>query len=134
MLQGKSPLATRRWSSGRWRAAPNANTVLRAVPVRSAGETAYRIREFRLRFFAASTIFQPSPEASPAFVQGIGTWSRWREMLAWLRASRRLPDLAMIPSPPRLLMNHGFSVALRRRCLRHQPEAPVQFDMIWPLP
>lgn len=36
--------------------------MLLAVPVRTTGELPYRIREIRLRFFAADTMFQPTPE------------------------------------------------------------------------
>ena len=38
-----------------------------AVPVRTVGEQSYRIREFRLRFFSSSTMYQPSREV-PAFM------------------------------------------------------------------
>ena len=33
-----------------------------AVPVRTVGEQAYRIRELRVRFFRADMMFKPSPE------------------------------------------------------------------------
>ena len=36
--------------------------VTHAVPVRTVGEQAYRIRELRVRFFKADMMFKPSPE------------------------------------------------------------------------
>ena len=36
-----------------------------AVPVRTVGEQAYRIRELRVRFFRADMMFKPSHEVRP---------------------------------------------------------------------
>lgn len=33
-----------------------------AVPIQTVGEAPYRIREFRLRFFASETMWQPPQE------------------------------------------------------------------------
>lgn len=38
--------------------------MLLLVPVRTVGEHAYRIREFRVRFYRADMMFQPTPEVT----------------------------------------------------------------------
>eukprot|EP00884_Botryococcus_braunii_P008616 jgi/Botrbrau1/17756/Bobra.0127s0015.1 len=40
-----------------------------SAPVRTVGEHAYRIRELCLRFYASSTIYQPSEEAADEFLK-----------------------------------------------------------------
>ena len=42
-----------------------------AVPVRTVGEQAYRIRELRVRFFRADMMFKPSPEAADEYLKGV---------------------------------------------------------------
>ncbi|KAK9823583.1 hypothetical protein WJX72_003982 [[Myrmecia] bisecta] len=42
-----------------------------SVPVRTVGDTAYRIKEFRLRFFASADMFQPSQEAADEYLKGV---------------------------------------------------------------
>ncbi|KAK9916791.1 hypothetical protein WJX75_007099 [Coccomyxa subellipsoidea] len=41
-----------------------------SVPVRTVGEHAYRIREFRVRFYRADMMFQPTPEAADEYLKG----------------------------------------------------------------
>ncbi len=42
-----------------------------AVPVRTVGEQAYRIRELHVRFFRAEMLFKPSPEAADEYLRGV---------------------------------------------------------------
>lgn len=42
-----------------------------AVPVRTVGEQAYRIRELRVRFYRADMLFKPSPEAADEYLRGV---------------------------------------------------------------
>lgn len=42
-----------------------------AVPVRTVGEQAYRIRELRVRFYQADMMFKPSPEAADEYLKGV---------------------------------------------------------------
>lgn len=44
---------------------------LRAVPVRTPAEHPLRLHSWRLRFYAAQTMFQPSPEAADAHLRGV---------------------------------------------------------------
>ena len=47
------------------------NTSYCAVPVRTVGEQAYRIRELRVRFYRADMLFKPSPEAADDYLRGV---------------------------------------------------------------
>ncbi|BDA40386.1 probable trafficking protein particle complex subunit 8 [Coccomyxa sp. Obi] len=42
-----------------------------SVPVRTVGEHAYRIREFRVRFYKADMMFQPPLEAADEYLKGV---------------------------------------------------------------
>ncbi len=47
------------------------SAVPHAVPVRTVGEQAYRIRELRVRFYRADMMFKPSPEAADEYLKGV---------------------------------------------------------------